>query len=61
MISAKTAFMVKRFRDDYCGEYRNKKMTKLCERLTTYQDSTFPYNPKQNSLAAIREMVRCTL
>jgi transposase InsO family protein len=51
MISIKSDFVVKRLRSDNGGEYKNKKMSDLCEKLKISQQFTVPYNPEQNCLA----------
>jgi IS30 family transposase len=66
LISAKSSFVVKQLRSDNGGEYRNNKMSGLCERLKISQEFTVPYNPDQSGLAerfnrTLSEMVRCML
>jgi transposase InsO family protein len=68
IISIKSDVVVKRFRlrNDNGGEYRNKKISNLCEKLKISQEFTMPYNPKQNGLAermnhTLCEMVSCML
>ena len=66
MITFKSNIEIKRLRSDNGGEYKNKKMKDLCERLKVAQEFTVPYNPEQNGLAerfnrTLVEMVRCML
>ena len=66
MITAKSDIVIKRIRSDNGGEYKNKKMKAVCEKLKIAQEFTVPYNPEQNGLAerfnrTLVEMVRCML
>ena len=66
MITSKTDIVIKRLRSDNGGEYKNKKMTAICDKLKIAQEFTVPYNPEQNGLAerfnrTLIEMVRCML
>ena len=66
MITAKTGIVIKRLRSHNGGEYKNKIMKNICDKLKIAQEFTVPYNPEQNGLAerynrTLIEMVRCML
>jgi transposase InsO family protein len=65
-ITLKTNITIKRLRSDNAGEYKNKRMSELSEKLKLSQEFTVPYNPEQNGMTErlnriLCEMVRCML
>ena len=45
MIMSKTHIVIKRLRTDNGGEYKNKKMAAMYNKLKNAQEFTVPYNP----------------
>ena len=66
MITTKSSIVIKRLRSDNGGEFKNKRMKNLCDKLKVAQEFTVAYNPEQNGLAerfnrTLVEMIRCML
>ena len=51
MITSKSSIVIKRLRSDNGGEFKNKRMKNLCDKLKVAQEFTVAYNPEQNGLA----------
>jgi hypothetical protein len=65
-VKVNTCIKPKIIRSDNGGEYKNKKMSKICQEHDIKQEFTVPYNPQQNGMAermnrTLTEMVRCML